>query len=292
MLFTPLRIQTCYYIMNNNVSQNKKINLIIRISYHFTEVNWLPILLLYKIYFYQNRWVIWSRANASHFSWLSFGYRRYLLKNNTAESKGPKRKDDSKINIFKKFSSFRKISKILAFVGATKFSSFTIRIRDAFDLDAFLILTDSGSDTVCISGTFDTLASVIFADKSSRTKFSVAVRTYFALNLKIGWFSETLWKIILENNLIFQMNLTCLHLFSLHWPLVIFLSSSGQWSWEEHSTSSHFRFLHRSLSPQWEFVRHSCFTHWLEVHVQRPSEGNLRFFENKDVEKKTFIYDI
>jgi len=71
----------------------------------------------------------------------------------------------------------------LAFVGATKFSSFTIRIRDTFDLDAFLILTDSRSDTVSISGTFDALASVIFADKSCRTKFSVAVRTYFTLNL-------------------------------------------------------------------------------------------------------------
>jgi len=71
----------------------------------------------------------------------------------------------------------------LAFVGATKFSSFTIRIRDTFDLDAFLILTDSGSDTVSISGTFDALASIIFADKSSRTKFRVAIRTYFTFNL-------------------------------------------------------------------------------------------------------------
>ena len=97
------------------------------------------------------------------------------------------------------------------------------------------------------------------------------VITHEKLSSKMTWF--------------LKLNLTCLHLFSLHWPLVIFLSSSGQWSWDEHSTSSHFRFLHRSLSPQWELVRHSCFTHWLEVHVQRPSEWNLRFFKNKDVGK-------
>ena len=110
-----------------------------------------------------------------------------------------------KLTFSRNFRFSEKISKILAFVGATKFSSFTIRIRDTFDLDAFLILTDSRSDTVCISGTFDALASVIFADKSSRTKFSMAIRTYFTFNLKIGWFSDTSWKVILENDLIFKI---------------------------------------------------------------------------------------